>query len=128
MKFYNSHNKNGFSIDGKMDSFEKNFNLDFSPWEMASSEFSGTFLRTLNIEHDFEKWFGPEAFMRSWYYDNSNPNLEKGSFGASKFPNGWSMCSSTLNNQVLLIYLIKICMRKRYLHGTCITTPKNIER
>ena len=65
MKFYNCRNKNGFDIDGSMDQFERKFDQGFCNWEMVSGK-SGTYLRTIDLRHDLEKWFGPESFMRSY--------------------------------------------------------------
>ena len=100
MKFYNCRNKNGFDIDGSMDQFERKFDEGFCNWEMVSGK-SGTYLRTIDLRHDLEKWFGPESFMRSWYYDNSLP-IDFDDFGAPVYPNDFALCSATLDNQVNL--------------------------
>ena len=49
--------------------------------------------------HPSLKWFGADSFMSSWYYDNAEP-VGTGSFGAAEYPNGWFLCSSTLDKQV----------------------------
>ena len=98
MKYYNCQNKQGFNIDGRMDIFEENFDESFCNWEMVSGK-SGTYLRAINLDHDLEDWFGPDLFMRSWYYDNSFA-YDVDDFGAPIYPNGFALCSSTLNNQV----------------------------
>ena len=49
-------------------------------------------------ENSFD-WFGPDSFMRSWYYDNSKPT-DVDDFGSPIYSNGFALCSATLDNQV----------------------------
>ena len=88
----------GFDINGKMDQFEDQFDEGYCNWEMVTGK-SGTYLRTIDLKHDLENWFGPESFMRSWYYDNSKP-IDVDDFGSPIYPNGFALCSATLDNQV----------------------------
>ena len=98
MKFFNCRNKMGFDVNGKMDEFEDQFDEGYCNWEMVTGK-SGTYLRTIDLKHDLDDWFGPESFMRSWYYDNSKP-IDVDDFGGPIYPNGFALCSATLDNQV----------------------------
>lgn len=98
LTFSNAWNQ-GFAVDGNMSPMEANFNETFSPWEMVQGP-SGTYLRIIDLDYDLENWFGVDSFMRSWYYDNSKP-IGSGDFGAPQHPNGWSLCSATLDGQVM---------------------------
>ena len=85
-----------------MDSTEINFKKDFCHWEMVTGA-TGTFLRSIDLENDLEKWFGGEEndenlFMSSWYYDNGVPS-SIGSKGAPEYPNRWSLCSALVDDQ-----------------------------
>lgn len=92
-------------MDGKNDEAEENFDKKFCPWEMVSGP-SGTYLRTIDVEHDLGAWFGqddiaPDQFMRSWFYDSAIP-IGIGDEGAPEHPNKWSLCSARLDHQVKL--------------------------
>lgn len=83
---------------------ENNFDQRYCPWEMVTGA-SGTFLRVIDVVHDLGDWFGYEDinandFMRSWYYDNAIPS-SLGDSGAPEHPNKWSLCSATVDNQVI---------------------------
>ena len=103
MKFFNCHNKEGFKIDGEMSQDEENFNENLCTWEMVTGE-SGTFLRIFDIFTDLSTWVAnlpPSLFLQSWYYDNATPVRDRvGSGGAPNYPNGFSLCSALLDQQV----------------------------
>ncbi len=61
---------------------------------------SGTFVRAIQLKHDLGAWYGTDEFMRSWYYDNDTPTERIGDHQAPEYPNGWSLCSATLDGQV----------------------------
>ena len=104
MKYYNCHNKNGFDIDGKMNSDEENFDNKFCTWEMVTGD-SGTFLRVFDININWVIDIDPKTLLESWYYDNSSPSKTKvGSGGAPLYPNGFSLCSALLDGQVNIKY------------------------
>lgn len=103
MVYFNKWNINGFSVDGTMDAEEEMFNNKFSPWDVVTGPF-GSFFRSTEIKHDLHKIYGPQFektdnVFQAWYYDNAVPE-GPGDNGAPKHPNGWSMCSANLNNQV----------------------------
>jgi hypothetical protein len=103
LTFYDCNNTKGFSVNGSMDSNEENFKNEYCPWQMVTGP-SGTFLKTI---HFLSELLGeslgyenndPANFLKSWYYDNAIPN--NFSSGNPKHPNGWIMCSASVNNQV----------------------------
>ena len=44
----------GFDVNGIMDENENLFSSAFCDWEMVSGDY-GTYLRSINLKHDFEK-------------------------------------------------------------------------
>lgn len=104
MTYYNCHNPQGLPIDG-VDDGPDAFNKSFCTWEMVTGQ-SGTYLRTIDIQHDLLDWahypnYDPSAFINHWFYDNEIPECyDCGSKGTAKHPNGWSMCSSRMNQIV----------------------------
>ena len=78
---------------------ENQFDERFSEWEMVTGA-SGTFVRAIQLKHDLGAWYGTDEFMRSWYYDNDTPTERIGDHQAPEYPNGWSLCSATLDGQV----------------------------
>ena len=87
-----------------MNSEEENFNNEFCTWEMVTGE-SGTFIRVFDLTMDLSNWnvhLKPKDLLEMWYYDNASPQSQKGgSEGAPHFPNGFSLCSALLDQQVV---------------------------
>ena len=92
----------GLTIDGNIDPHETD---PFCYWDMVTGP-SGTFLRTIDITHDLLDWahhpnLPIENFMMNWYYDNDTPlSDDGGNEDTPLYPNGWSLCSARINNQV----------------------------
>ena len=67
---------------------------------------SGTFVRVFDMNFDFTGLIddvSPELLLDMWYYDNATPlSAFSGSQGAPKYPNGFSLCSALLDEQVLI--------------------------
>ena len=86
-----------------MTSNEENFNNNYCSWEMVTGE-SGTFVRVFDMNFDFTGLIddvSPELLLDMWYYDNATPiSTFGGSQGAPKYPNGFSLCSALLDEQV----------------------------
>ena len=94
-----------------MTSNEENFNNNYCSWEMVTGE-SGTFVRVFDMNFDFTGLIddvSPELLLDMWYYDNATPiSTFGGSQGAPKYPNGFSLCSALLDDQVFIFKDIEI--------------------
>ena len=65
LTYYNSHNFDGVSINGK----DNNFNRNLQDWEMVTGK-TGSYIRSYHWDTDISH---PQNLFRNWFYDSLTP-------------------------------------------------------
>ncbi len=101
LTYYNKyHQAQGISIDGQDDGNVMNDTM--SHWEFVTGA-TGTYLRAINLEHNFAGRPEDDAdvYFRHWFYDNDTPDCDTcGNNGVPVYPNNWHLCAYRTTAQI----------------------------